>query len=205
MMNRGARTFPFVRGIWLIALSALAGSACVSAYKKSVNASTEQNFRRIFFIDLNTAWQATLDALKSHVLDVSNREAGFIQTRWKDNTALKNLSESTNTTDVYIKTQYRFRVSVAKGFFDGRPSIQVGVIKEQLVQRDVLEGFRGVETDGIEERSLLYRIGRIITVRKRIEAIEEEKTRAAAESLNPGSTNANPPIPDEPLDPPDNP
>jgi len=54
--------------------------------------------------------------------------------------------------------------------------VKVSVLREQWVQRDVLEGWRPMESDLIEENTLLYRIGRIIAVRTEIERLEREKT-----------------------------
>ena len=51
--------------------------------------------------------------------------------------------------------------------------------KEQQVQRDVLEGWRTVETDSVDENTLLYRVGRIVWMRMKIAHIEDERTQAA--------------------------
>lgn len=156
--------------------------SCMTAYRQSVGGTTAQNFNRIYLTDFNTAWQAVLDALKNSRLDVSNRDAGFVQTRWTDNTAERNFVDSFGSQDSYLKAQYRFSVSVAKAFYNGRPCVKVAVQKEQLVQRDVLEGWRPVETDSINENTLLYRIGRIIFIRMKMAALEEEKTRQQIEN-----------------------
>ncbi|MGK5082155.1 hypothetical protein WDW37_02535 [Bdellovibrionota bacterium FG-1] len=156
-------------------------SGCVTAYKQSMGEDTAQVFHRIYLTDFNTAWQAVLDSLKMSRLDVSNREGGYVQTKWNENTAEKNFVDSFGGQDSYLKAQYRFRVNVAKGFYNGQPSVKVSVQKEQLVQRDVLEGWRPMETDTIDENTLLYRIGRIIFVRMKLTYLEEEKTKKAIE------------------------
>jgi hypothetical protein len=161
------------------------GTSCTTPYRKSLGGETDQTFGRIYRTDFNTAWQGVLDALKNSRLDVSNRDAGFIQTRWVDNTAEKNLIDSYGQTDTYLKTQYRFRVTVAQGSFEGKPSVKISVRKEQVVSRDVLEGFRRVETDSVEENTLLYRIGRIIFMRMKLAMIEERRTQTAID----GTTN----------------
>jgi hypothetical protein len=66
------------------------------------------------------------------------------------------------------------RVTVAAGKFNGLDSVRVSVRKEQLVERDVLEGERSIETDGVEEQTLLYRIGRLIAIQKKIERTVEQ-------------------------------
>jgi hypothetical protein len=164
----------------------LGAGSCTTAYRHSVGIiDTVQVFTRIYLTDFNTAWQAVLDALKNSRLDISNREGGIIQTRWTDNTSEKNFTDSFGDADSYLKAQYRVRVTVAKGFFNGRQSIKVTVQKEQLYQRDVLEGWRPSETDSIDENTLLYRIGRIIYMRMRMGRLEEEKTRQDVDRTGP--------------------
>jgi hypothetical protein len=160
----------------------LTGSACVRAYVKSVGGETSQTFDRIFLTDFNTAWQATLDALKNSRLDVSNREGGFLQSKWTENTAEKNFTDSFGSADSYLKAQYRFRVSIGKGFYNGQPTVKVSVQKEQLIQRDVLEGWRPIESDSIDELTLLYRIGRLIYIRMKLAQLEEEKAKREIEN-----------------------
>lgn len=165
----------------VVGLLLAAQAGCVSAYRASVGADQAYVFNRTYLTDFNTAWQGVLDALKTSRLDVSNREGGFVQTRWTKNTAEKNFVDSFGGSETYLEAQYRFRVSVAKSFYNGKPSVKVSVQKEQLVQRDVLEGWKPIETDSIDENTLLYRIGRIIFVRMRLAALEEEKTKKALE------------------------
>lgn len=154
----------------------------MTAYKQSVGATTEQVFTKIFRTDFNTAWQSVLEALKSSRLDVANRESGFIQTRWLDNTSQKNFADSFGGADSYLKAQYRFKIVVSKGFFEGKESVKVAVEREQMIQRDVLEGWVPTETDTIEENTLLYRIGRIIFVNTKIARLEKEKLEKEIES-----------------------
>jgi hypothetical protein len=168
----------------LIALAAYAllASSCMTAYRKSVGASQDQVYIRIYITNFNVAWQAVLDSLKNSPLDVSNREGGFVQTKWTDNTSEKNFTDSFGGAPAYLKAQYRFRVSVATAFYNGQPAVKVTTQKEQLVQRDVLESFRAVESDSIDENTLLYRIGRIIYMKMKLAKLEEDKTRKAIES-----------------------
>ena len=148
----------------------------MNAYRKSVGATAEQSYNRIFITDSNTAWQAVLESLKSSRLDVSNKDGGFLQTRWTDNTEERNFANSFGGADSYLKAQYRFKINLNPGFYSGNNAVKITVKRDQWVQRDVLEGWRPTETDGVEERTLLYRIERIISLRTRLAEIEQEKT-----------------------------
>ena len=154
------------------------GSSCMTAYKKSVGANTQASFNRVYATDFNTAWQSVLDAMKSIRLDVSNRDAGFIESRWMDNTKEKNFSDGDGSTAPYMRAQYRFKVSLSKGVYQKTAAIKVTVQREQFAQRDPLDDFRPLESDSIEENTLLYRIGRIILLRTRLAKIEEDQTQS---------------------------
>ena len=172
--------------IALASVAILTGSfstGCMTAYRKSVGADLTKEHSKIFLTDFNTAWQSVLDSLSASRKDVTNREGGFIQTRWTDNTAEKNFVDSFGGASSYLKAQYRFRITVAKGFYNGRPSVKIVINKEQMIQRDVLEGWRPVESDTIDENTLLYRVGRIIHIRMLLAKEEEEKTRRALEGV----------------------
>jgi len=145
----------------------------MQAYIKSVGGEPDQRFQRIYFSDQETVWQGVIEALKSYPIDISNRETGVVQTRWKDNTAEANLSDNFGGSPVYLKAQFRYRVNIVEGAYQGRPAIRVSVRKEQLVNQDALDGWRRVPSNGVEERTLLYRLGRIVLMRMQF-AREEE-------------------------------
>ena len=157
-------------------------SGCMTAYKKSVGGDTEQVFSKIFIVEYPMAWEAAVDALKASPMEVVNRENGSLQTKWIDNTSERNLIDSAGSVSPYTKAQYRFRVSLAKGNLEGRNSVRIIVQKEQQVQRDVLEGWRNQETDGIQENSLLYRVGKLIEFKVKNEKIENQKIKKQLES-----------------------
>jgi hypothetical protein len=182
MLPRGFQSLAFSAVLALSLCVAALSGGCVTAYRQSIGSDTSQIFQRIYLTDFNTAWQGVLDSIKNSRLDVSNREGGFIQTKWTDNTSEKNFVDSFGEQDSYLKAQYRFRINVAKGFYNGQPSVKVSVQKDQLVQRDVLEGWRPIETDTTDEQTLLYRIGRIIFIRMKVAYLEEQKTKKAIEN-----------------------
>jgi hypothetical protein len=157
----------------------------MSAYKKSVGGDQDQTFSKIFISEYELAWQSAVEALKASPMEVVNRENGSLQTKWIDNTAERNLIDSAGTVSPYIKAQYRFRVSLAKGFYDGSPSVRITIQKEQQFQRDVLDGWRNQETDGIQENSLLYRIGKLIEFRSTMQDIENKKLKKQLDQATP--------------------
>jgi len=172
------------RGFLFLLLSCiLVMPGCMSAYVKSVGGDTDQKFIQIYLTNYNTAWQAVLESLKSHTLDISNRDSGVIQTKWQDNTSQKNLSDSFGNTKAYLKAQSRYNVNVSKGFYNGKKAIKVVILKDQLIERDVLEGWKPIESDSIDEKTLLYRIGRLIFLRMEFEKLEKERVKKELENI----------------------
>jgi hypothetical protein len=192
--NRNRHFLPLVALLLGVATGLL---GCMTAYKKSVGANTLTSFNRVYTTDFNTAWQAVLDAMKSIRLDVTNREAGFLQSRWMDNTKEKNFSDGDGSTAPYMRAQYRFKVSVAKGIYNKVSAVKVSVQREQFAQRDALDENHPLESDSIEENTLLYRIGRIIAVKTRLTKLEEYQTKLeiqkAAAATSSDDTSAPPP------------
>lgn len=168
----------------VLALLTVMTPACMSAYKKSVGGDIENVHTKIFISEYTIAWESAVDALKTSPMEIVNRENGTLQTKWIDNTAERNLIDSTGSVSPYTKAQYRFRVSLAKGFFEGKPSVRTSVQKEQQIQRDVLEGWRNEESDGKQENSLLYRIGKLIEFRSRLQNIENQRLKKQLQKAN---------------------
>lgn len=141
----------------------------------------EHIYSRIYLTDYNTAWQATLDALKRFDKTVQNRQGGVIQTTWIDNTAEKQFTDSVGGANTYLSARYRLKVSVAPGNYNGKPSVKISILKDQLIQRDMLEGWKPVSSDTIEENTFLYRIGRLIFIRARLKQMEDQKMQQVIE------------------------
>ncbi len=165
-------------------IASLTFTSCMSAYIKSVGGNTTPILERTYLADFNIAWQAALEALKNNRLDVSNRDGGYIQTQWLDNTAERNFVDPFGDSASYLKAQLRLKISFEKGKFKGKPSVRIKVVKEQLVQQDVLEGWRLIETDTVEEKTLLYRIGRIILIMNKITQAEDERAKKEIENTH---------------------
>ncbi len=159
-------------------------NSCMSAYIKSMGGNTSQVLERIYLSDFNIAWQAVLEVLKNTRMDVTNKEGGFIQTNWTENTAEKNFIDSFGDTGTYLKAQFRLKISLEKGNYRGKSNVKIKIIKEQLIQKDALEGWRAIETDSIEEKTILYRIGRVIFIKTKIIQDEEERGKKEIEGTH---------------------
>lgn len=148
---------------------------CSSAYLDQVGGDQDRSYSKTFITTYDVAWDAMQDALKSENFEVTNKDSGVIQTRWADNTAAINLSESFRGAQAFVKSEYRFKIYLSKTFFDGVPAVKVSVHKDQLVQQDILDQTRTMESTGVDENTILYRVGRLILVKQKLEDYDKEQ------------------------------
>lgn len=158
--------------------------ACISAYKQMVSSEQDLVQSRVYKAEYNLCWDAVVEALKTNPMEAVNRETGMVQTKWIDNTAERNQAEAHDGVVPYVKARYRIRVSLNKGIFDGQAAVKVSVQKEQQYQRDVLEDWKYQPTDTIQENAILYRIGKLISLKSKLKKAEDEKLKKEMNGTN---------------------
>ncbi len=154
---------------------------CSKPFFHQPGTDLDQTYERTFVTDYNTAWQAVLDAFRNFEKSAQKRQAGLLQTNWIDNTAEKNFADSFGGDITFIKARYRLSVSLAPLTLRGKSAVRVTIMKDQFIQRDLLEGWRHVKSDAVEENAYLYRVGRMIDMKQRLKRIEDEKMRKVLE------------------------
>jgi hypothetical protein len=162
---------------WVSFLVSLPG--CMANYVASVGGEPLRAVSRVYQTDMESVWQATIAALQGLPLEESNREGGFVRTKWLDNTLTRNQGDSPPGISSYARAQYRIKVFLAPGQFKDKESVRVSVFKEQLVQRDILDGLRPLQTDSIEEETLHYRIHRLVVLRLRFLDLQKREVETA--------------------------
>jgi hypothetical protein len=132
---------------------------------------------KIFKADYNQAWQAVIQVMRKFDIAQQNQEAGFIKTRWMDNTLEVNFTDSFGSSDSVKAAKFKLVVNVVKGFRASREVSKVTIYKRQLVEQDFLQGWKEVPTDGIMEKTLLYRIERLIATDNKLKEIDNARER----------------------------
>lgn len=138
---------------------------------------------QLFKHTYNETWQAVSEVMRSYELEVHDQEGGVVKTRWKVNTLELNFSDSFGGKDAVKAAKFKLVLNVVKGFRGSREVSRVTVFKRQLVEKNFLQGWRPVRTDGILEKVILYRIGRILSNEAKLKKIEEMKNQQLEESL----------------------
>lgn len=152
-------------------------SSCSSYQQFQYMAEEYEIPSQVFDADYTQAWQAVLQVMRTYNLSLQNQEAGVIKTRWTDNTLEVNFSDSFGSGDSVRAAKFMLIVNVVKGFRGTREVCRVTVFKRQMVEQDFLQGYKVIPSDGILEKTILYRVGRNIQIENQLKKIEEKRQR----------------------------
>ena len=136
---------------------------------------------KIFRADYNQTWQAVIQVMRKFDIAQQNQEAGFIKTRWMDNTLEVNFTDSFGSSDAIKAAKFKLVVNVVRGFRASREVTKVTIYKRQLMEQDFLQGWKEVIPDGIIEKTLLYRIERIIATDNKLKEIDKAREKEQLE------------------------
>ena len=162
---------------YLLIIMLLSLSGCAS-YEKFRQVTEELEIpSKIFKADYNQTWQAVIQVMRKFDIAQQNQEAGFIKTRWMDNTLEVNFTDSFGSSDAVKAAKFKLVVNVVKGFRTGREVTKVTIYKRQLIEQDFLQGWKETSTDGIAEKTLLYRIERLIATDNKLREIDKAREK----------------------------
>ena len=157
-------------------------SGCAS-YEKFRQITEELEIpTKVYKADYNQTWQAVIQVMRKFDIAQQNQEAGFIKTRWMDNTLEVNFTDSFGSADAVKAAKFKLVVNVVKGFRGGREVSKVTIYKRQLMEQDFLQGWKEVATDGITEKTLLYRIERLIATDNKLKEIDKAREKEQLEN-----------------------
>lgn len=166
----------------LLIITMLFFSGCAS-YEKFRQITEELEIpAKIFKADYNQTWQAVIQVMRKYDIAQQNQEAGFIKTRWMDNTLEVNFADSFGSSDAVKAAKFKLVVNVVKGFRNGREVAKVTIYKRQLVEQDFLQGWKEQSTDGITEKTLLYRMSRLIAIDNKLKEIDKAREKEQLEN-----------------------
>jgi hypothetical protein len=145
----------------------------------------------LFNADFNQVWTATVTVMKEYEIETQNQDAGIIKTRWTDNTIEMNFQDAFGSSDRIKSAKFKLAVAVNKGGTEKRPQIKVFIIKKQMVEQDVFQGWKEIDNDYILEKILLYRIQRTLNIDRILTAKQKKIDAESSEKFNESSIDAN--------------
>jgi hypothetical protein len=168
--------------LFLAVFFALSGCA---SYEKFRQITEEMEIpSKIYKADFNQTWQAVIQVMRKYDIAQQNQEAGFVKTRFMDNTLETNFADAFGSSDAVKAAKFKLIVNVVRGFRSSREVTKVTVFKRQLIEQDFLQGWKEVTTDGIMEKTLLYRIDRLIANDNKLKEIDKAREREQLQKDN---------------------
>ena len=165
----------------LIAFLSLTGCASYDHFK---NVTRDYELpSQVFKASYEMTWSAIKNIIDTYnySLEVSNRASGLWKTRWIDNTLETNFSNSLKRGSGYKAAKFKLIINVVKGYRTDREVTKVFISKRQLVQKDLLQGWKVIHSDQILEKTLLYRLKRLLLIEKKLEELEKRKSQEVEE------------------------
>lgn len=165
----------------LCILLTLAGCA---SYEKFKQITEELEIpSEIFKADFNQTWQAVIQVMKRYDIAYQNQESGKIKTRWMDNTLQVNFADAFGSSEAVKAAEFKLDITVAEGYSYGRKVTKVTIFKRQRIEHDFLQGWRENPTDGIQEKTLLYRIKTLIDNDNKLKEIDKAREKEQLETF----------------------
>jgi hypothetical protein len=129
--------------------------------------------QRIYFSPFESVWRAAQLSLK-YPTAVNNIDEGIMETEWID---VADGYEPVHRKPELLPIQYRLQLFFVRGKTQGKPSVRLSIVKQIRTQKGFFNDSRDLESDGIEETVLFYRIERELTIEEAIKR-EAKRTRS---------------------------
>ena len=79
--------------------------------------------------------------------------------------------------DAVKAAKFKLIINVVKGFRSNREVSKITVYRRQMIEQDFLQGWKVIPSDGILEKTILYRIERNLKIAERLKRIEDQKAK----------------------------
>ncbi|MBP9673562.1 MAG: hypothetical protein KBD63_00545 [Bacteriovoracaceae bacterium] len=138
---------------------------------------------KIFKADFNQTWQAVLDIMKRYDVAQQNQQAGVIKTHWIDNTMETNFQNSFSKNNNVKEAKFKLIINVVKGYRYAKEVSKVTIYRRQLIEQDTLQGWKEIQSDTTLEKTLLYRIERLLMIDDKLRVIDKAREKEQLEKF----------------------
>ncbi len=142
-------------------------TACVS------NSTYESNvdYTKTFKVPYTDVWRAIQQTLLNYPMNINNMETGHIRTLYITGKQRYQPPHQEKNTPLPPGYQYRLDVHLLKG----KKKTRVIVSKTARLQKDFFSDPKEMNSDGFEEKALLYRIQRELFIEKTLKKKKRKK------------------------------
>ncbi|MCB0362431.1 MAG: hypothetical protein KDD35_06905 [Bdellovibrionales bacterium] len=125
---------------------------------------------QVYYAEFDQVWRATQIALSKYPIKINNLDLGILET---DTVKGYKAWMPPHKSSASGGLSYNINVRVVKGGVENRPAVRVTIIKEIELKRDFFAEVQRLPSDGLEERSLLYRIGRELQIDRALKKAQD--------------------------------
>ncbi|MGE0529156.1 MAG: hypothetical protein AB7P49_19020 [Bdellovibrionales bacterium] len=130
---------------------------------------------QVFLANFEEVWRAVNLVVQPYPLRVSNMDQGVLET---DMIRGYRIWSPPHGDDVAPSGEtYRLVIRVIKGIRDERSATKVTVVKDTQLQVDFFSDPKSLPSDGLEERSILYRVGREIQIDRALARAQKKQNQ----------------------------
>jgi hypothetical protein len=138
------------------------------------SAITQASQQKVYYYPYENVWRAAQLTLK-YPIAINNMDTGVMETDVIH--AMDGFQSPESEKDPSSGIVYKIKLTLSKGKYDGREAVRVTVQKNVERHRDFFSEPEEMESDGLEEQVIFYRIERELV-------IEDALKRAAAKANN---------------------
>jgi hypothetical protein len=138
-----------------------AGCASSNVTKNSTRAIRENTNQRVFYFPFDSVWRAAQLALR-YPIAINNMDNGLLETDYIkaiDGFIPPNVEKKPSD-----GVRYKITLSLSRGRVDGKEAVRANISKSIERKRDFFSEPETIETDGLEEQVIFYRIQRELVV-----------------------------------------
>lgn len=129
----------------------------------------------LYYGSFDQVWRATQLALQNYPMKINNMDLGVIETEQVKGYKVWMPPYKTEQTSGGMA--YALNVRLIKGKSQGRDVVKVSILKETQIQKDFFSEPQRMPSDGLEEKSILYRIGRELQIERALERAQEKANK----------------------------
>jgi len=138
-------------------------NGCTTTYPKQ---NTNEPASKVFFANYEKVWRAVMLAIESYPIKSEDYETGIIQTGFIRGDKVWYLPFPTSISNNELL--YKIQINLFKGKVKNELAVQVQVSKQNFIQKGFIEDPVSVPSNGLQEKTILYRILREIEIDRNI-------------------------------------
>jgi hypothetical protein len=142
------------------------------ADKKRIDRVVESSLtQKIYMYSFDSVWRASQLTLK-YPISVNNMDSGVLETEWIQ--ALDGFQSPTETKLPSSGVRYKITLTLTRGKAQNKESVRVNIFKKIERKRDFFSEPEPLQSDGLEEQVIFYRIERELVIEEALKKAQEK-------------------------------